>query len=85
MVALIFGIVNAIVRPILLLLTCPLVLLTLGLFVFVVNGLLLMLTGGIAGRFGVTFAVSGLWAGLLGAIVVSVVSTVPSVFVSDGD
>lgn len=80
-VALVFGIVNAVVRPILVVLTCPLVLLTLGLFLFVLNALMLWLTGALAGALGIDFTVSGFWAALLGGIVIGLVSTILNVFV----
>ena len=75
-VALIFGVVNVIIRPIVLLFTLPLTILTLGLFTFVVNALMLILTGWIAGGMGLGFRVAGFWAALLGAFIVSVVSFV---------
>jgi putative membrane protein len=64
LVALIFGVVNALVRPLLELLTCPLVLLTLGLFTFVVNALMLMLTSWLADQFNLGFHVNGFVARL---------------------
>lgn len=73
-VAFIFGLVNALVRPLLQLLTCPLILLTFGLFTFVVNALMLALTGWIADQFNLGFHVNGFLAALLGAIVISIVS-----------
>jgi len=72
--ALIFGVVNALIRPLLKLLTCPLIILTLGLFILVINGLMLWVASWIGGRFGVGFRVAGFWSALLGALVVSVVS-----------
>jgi len=83
MVALVFGVVNAVIRPVLFFLTCPLVLLTLGLFVFVLNGLMLLLTAAIAGALGVGFGVAGLIPAVLGALVVGVVSAVLNVFVGE--
>lgn len=80
-VALLFGVVNAVVRPILYALTCPIVLLTLGLFVFVLNGLMLMITAAAADALGIAFTVDGLLPAILGALVVGIVSTVLSVFV----
>ena len=74
-VALIFGIVNAFIRPVVKLFTLPIIFLTLGLFALVVNGLMLMLTGWLAGRLGLEFQVAGCWPAILGAIVVSIVST----------
>lgn len=80
-VALVFGIVNALVRPILFTLTCPLIVLTLGLFVFVLNGLLLWLSAAVAGAIGIDFVVGGFWPAFIGAFVVSIVSTVLNLFV----
>lgn len=68
--ALVLGMVNTVIRPILVLLTLPVTILTLGLFIFVINGLLFWLVGSfIAG-----FVVAGFWAGVFGAIVYSVIS-----------
>ena len=77
-VALIFGLVNAIIRPVLILLALPLELITLGLFTFVINALMLLLTSWISGRLGLGFHVAGFVAALLGSLVVSVVSFVLS-------
>jgi putative membrane protein len=75
--AIILGLVNAIIRPILKLLSCPLIILTLGLFVLVINGITLWLASGIAVRwFHVGFYVDGFWAAFLGAVIVSLVSVV---------
>jgi putative membrane protein len=73
-VALIFGVVNAIIRPIVLLFTLPINILTLGLFTFVVNALMLWLTSWIAAGMDLGFRVSGFRAALLGALLVSLVS-----------
>jgi len=68
--AVVLGLVNAVIRPILILLTLPATILTLGLFIFVINGLLFWFVGShLQG-----FAVSGFWAGVFGAIVYSFVS-----------
>ncbi len=80
-VALVFGLVNAVIRPILKLLTCPLVILTLGLFVFVLNAFLLWLSAQFAQGLGLPFFVDGFWAALIGALLVGVVSTVLNLFV----
>jgi putative membrane protein len=66
----VLGFVNALVRPVLILLTLPLTLLTLGLFIFVVNAVCLGLTAAVLPG----FSVSGFWSALLGALVVSIVS-----------
>jgi putative membrane protein len=80
-VALIFGIINATLRPITKLLTCPLILLTLGLFALIVNGLMLWLTSSLSSALGLGFHVDGFWPAFWGALVVSIVSTVLSLFV----
>ncbi len=81
--ALIFGILNALLKPILKFLTCPLILLTLGLFTLVINTVLFYLTGWLAGQFDLGFFVDGFGAAFLGAIVVSVVSMVFEVIFKD--
>jgi len=84
--AVILGLVNAIVRPLLKFLTCPLILLTLGLFILVINGVTLWLASAIAVNwFHVGFYVDGLGAAFLGALVVSVVTVVLSMLVKDED
>jgi putative membrane protein len=75
--AVILGLVNAIVRPFLKLLTCPLILLTLGLFVLVINGLTFWLASTIAVNwFNVGFYVDGFWSAFFGALIVSIVTVV---------
>ena len=68
--ALVLGLINAVIRPVLVLLTLPATLLTLGLFIFVINGLLFWLVGSFVDG----FTVSGFWAGVFGAIVYSIIS-----------
>jgi putative membrane protein len=80
LVALVFGVVNALVRPLALLLTFPVVLLTLGLFTFVINALMLWLTASLVGA----LSVAGFGAALLGSLVITVVSLLMSIFVSNG-
>lgn len=71
------GLVNAVVRPVLLLLTLPITLLTLGLFLFVVNALTLMLASWLTTRvFGVGLVIDGFWSALVGASIISVVGVV---------
>lgn len=76
--ALIFGVINALLGPVLKFLTCPLIILTLGLFTLVINTLLFWLAGQLGTIFGVGFTVSGWGAALLGSLVVSVISIVLS-------
>ncbi|MGH3097971.1 MAG: phage holin family protein [Streptosporangiales bacterium] len=73
-VAIIFGIVNAVLKPIIKTLGCAVYVLTLGLITFVVNGLLLLLTAWLTGQLGFGFHVDGFWWAVFGSIVVSVVS-----------
>ena len=72
--AAVFVVARALLRPLLLFLTCPLQLLTLGLFFFVVNALVLAFTAWLSGQLGVGFDVDGFVAAFLGALVVSAVS-----------
>jgi putative membrane protein len=72
--ALIFGLVNALLKPLLTILTCPLVLLTLGLFLLVLNALLLMFTGFLGQVIGIRFYVESFGAAFLGGIMISLVS-----------
>ena len=75
--AVILGLVNALLRPLLRLLSCPFILLTLGLFLFVINGLTLWLSAWIAATFlDIPFTIDGFLPALLGGIIVSVVSWV---------
>ncbi|MQA16091.1 MAG: phage holin family protein [Pseudonocardiaceae bacterium] len=73
-VALIFGLVNAVLKPIAKTLGCLLYILTLGLFGLVVNALLYWLTGSLAAQLGLPFTVDGFWPAFWGAIIVSVVT-----------
>ncbi len=77
--ALVLGLVNALIRPVLVLLTLPVTLLTLGLFIFVINGLLFW----VVGSFVPGFHVAGFWAGVFGAIVYSIISWVLSALIPD--
>jgi putative membrane protein len=84
-VAAIFGIVNAVLRPIIKVIGCGLYVLTLGLVALVVNGLLFMLTSWIAGELDLPFKVDGFWpAAVLGALLVGVVSWLLNMLVPDG-
>jgi putative membrane protein len=84
--AAIFGLVNAFIRPIITLLSCPLVLLTLGLFTLVINTICFSLSSWIAQTiFGVPFIVDGFWPAFWGAIVVSIVSFLLSMFLPDSN
>ena len=83
-VALVFGVVNTVIRPFATILTFPLIIVTLGIFLFVINGLMLWLTSRLSVALGLGFHVAGFWAAFWGAVVVTVVSTMLSLMVRDG-
>jgi putative membrane protein len=72
--ALIFGVINALLKPLLAILTCPLIILTLGLFTLLINTLLFYLSGLVGKNFGVGFTVDGFIPAFLGGLIVSAVS-----------
>src|SRR5262245_50258076 len=74
--ALIFGLVNVFIRPVIALVSCPLTVLSLGFFILIVNTLMLALTAWIAGWFDLDFHVEGFWAAFFGALIITIVSTV---------
>ena len=82
-VAAVFGLVNALIRPIIVALTCPLIILTLGLFALVLNGLMLWLTSALSGALGIDFHVSGFIPAFIGGLVFGIVSALLNIFVSD--
>jgi putative membrane protein len=82
-VAVIFGIINAVLKPIIKVVGCGFYILTLGLISFVVNALLFLLVGWLAGELDLNFVVDGFWAGFWGAIVVALVSFALSVVIPD--
>lgn len=84
LVALVLGLINAFIRPILSALSCGLIILTLGLFTLVINGFMLWLASWITTNWiGLEFHVDGFWSAFLGALVVSVVSVILSTFVGE--
>lgn len=82
-VAAIFGVVNAVVKPILQLLSCVFIALTLGLFLFVINAAMLLLTSWITGKLDVQFHVDGFWSALLGSVIITVVGILLNVVLPD--
>lgn len=85
-VALVFGVLNVVVRPILKLVTCPFYILTLGLFTFVVNAVMLLFTSAASDALGLGFHVEGFVPAFIGALVVSIISFALSLFVGpDGE
>jgi putative membrane protein len=85
LVALVFGLVNFLVKPVLQVLTFPLFILTLGLFTLVVNALMLMLTSWLAGKLDLSFHVEGFWTAVLGGLIISIVSWALHIVLPDED
>lgn len=85
LLALVLGLLNALLRPLLVFLTCPLIILTLGLGTLLINTLMFYLTGVIGARFGWGLQIDGFWAAFLGALVVSIVSFLLNIlFIDNG-
>jgi putative membrane protein len=76
--AFIFGVVNAIIKPIFSFLTCGFYLITLGLFTFIANAFMLYLTSVIATTFGLQFSIENLWSAIIGSLVISIISFILS-------
>ena len=87
LIALVFGLVNALVRPIIILLTCPLIILSLGFFVLIINTIMLSLTIWLAGPDTLNLGISstGFWATFFGAIVISFVSGAINLLIKDNN
>jgi putative membrane protein len=83
-VAVVFGVVNAVVRPVVTFLTFPFIVLTLGLLFFVINALMLLLTSWVAGQIGLQFHVDGFWTAVLGGLVVMVATWFLELLLPDG-
>ncbi len=82
-VALIFGVLNAVIKPIFSLVTLPILLLTLGLFLIVINACMLLLTSWVSDRVDLGWSVDGFWTAVFGALIVSVVSFLLNAFLPD--
>nr|WSX21748.1 phage holin family protein [Streptomyces tubercidicus] len=85
LVALIFGLVNFLVKPVVKLLSFPLFILTLGLITLVMNALMLLLTSWLAGQADLAFHVGGFWTALLGGVIISIVAWAMHVILPDED
>jgi|SRR5690349_16850848 len=83
-VALVFGVLNVLIKPILFLLSLPFIIFTLGLFTLVINAVMLLITAAASDALGLGFFVDGFVSALLGALVVTIVSWGLSMFLSDG-
>jgi len=85
-VALIFGVVNALIRPVIAFFTCPMIVLTLGLFIFVINAVMLWFTAWVARTLDLGFGITGgFWSAFWGALVISLVSFAISLLIKDED
>src|SRR3990170_3125641 len=82
---LIFGLINALLRPVITFLTCPVILLTLGLFTLVINTGMFYLAGYVGRFFGIGFEVNSLWSAFLASLIVSLVSIALSMFLRDDE
>jgi putative membrane protein len=85
LVALVFGVVNWLVKPIVKLLSFPLYIVTLGLFTLVVNALMLLLTSVVSNKLNLNFHVSGFWAAFVGGLIVSIVAWAMHLILPDED
>ncbi|MFC8278295.1 phage holin family protein [Streptomyces sp. NPDC057271] len=85
LVALVFGLVNFLVKPVVKLISLPLFILTLGLITLVINALMLLLTSWLADTIGLDFHVDGFWTAALGGLIISVVSWALNIVLPDGD
>ena len=83
LVAVIFGLVNAVVRPIVRLLSLPFIILTLGLLIFVINAFMLLLTSWLSGQLGLGFHVDGFFTALVGSLIITVVTWVVELVLPD--
>ncbi len=81
----IFGIITSFVKPVVRMLSLPLIIITLGLFLLVINALLLLLTSKIAGSVDLGFHVDGFWTAVLGSIVISIVASIVGAVLPDSD
>ncbi len=84
-VALIFGVVNTVVKPVFRLVSAPIILITFGVFLLVINALLLMLTSWVAGQFDLGWHVTGFWTAVGGSLIVSVVSWLLNTLLGERD
>ncbi|MFF7967219.1 phage holin family protein [Streptomyces sp. NPDC007903] len=84
-VALLFGLVNLLVKPVVKVLTFPLFILTLGLITLIVNALMLLLTSWVCGQLNLSFHVEGFWTAVLGGLIISIVSWALNLVLPDED
>jgi putative membrane protein len=75
-IAMIYSVINLLIRPILTLITCPMIILTLGMFTVIINGVLLLITADLAKYFGIDFQIETFFTALMGAVVISLTTFV---------
>ncbi len=85
LVGVIFGLINTFIRPVITLLTLPFLIVSLGLFTFVINAMMLSVTSWISGEFSLGFHVDGFWPAFWGALIISIVSLVLSCLIPSDD
>jgi putative membrane protein len=85
LVALIFGVINAVIAPVVKLLSLPFIILTLGLFLLVVNAAMLLFTSWVAEQFDLGFHVDGFWTAVIGAIIVTIATWILEAVLPGGD
>jgi putative membrane protein len=83
-IAAIFSVVNLLLRPILMLITCPMIILTLGLFSVAINALMLMLTANVAIYLGIEYSIDSFTAAFIGALVISFTSLILNMLAGEG-
>ncbi len=81
--AVIFGLLNALIKPMLKFITCGIIVLTLGLFTLLINTLMFYLTGWVGTQFGAGLLIDNFWSAFFGALIVSIISMIFSVFIKD--
>lgn len=84
-IAAIFSVVNQLIKPVLTLITCPMIVLTLGLFTVIINGVLLLITAGLADFLGISFVITTFTDALIGALVVSLTTLVLNMLSGEGN
>ena len=75
-IAMIYSVINLLIRPVLTLITCPMIILTLGMFTVIINGVLLLITADLAKYFGIDFQIETFFTALIGAVVISLTTFV---------
>lgn len=85
LVSLLLGLVSSVVKPVLTILSIPFIIVTLGLFLLVINAAMLMLTGWLADQFDIGFEVTGFWPAVGGAIVITLVTWIVDGFIGDAE